>query len=413
MSDAGPRPLDGVRVVDLTRIVSGPTATFYLAALGAEVIRIEPPGGEITWSAAPFVGPDGVHTGPRGERDISLSPLRRHRGKRSVELDLRNPVACEMFASLLGASDVLVDNMRVGALADLGFDTARLEAINPALIHCSITGYGPDGPYRDRPAMDIAVQAVSGMMAKTGFPDGPPTKSGVTIADHLPGIFAALGVVAALRQRDRDPEGRGQTVDVAMLDAALAVLWDEPLDHYEDSGWDERYGNDDPRGAPLGCFRTEDGWVALVVGAERQWRKLTEQMDRHDLYERFPTVAERSPHRAEVNGAVTAWAAGLTSAAMLKHLEVAGVPASEVAPPWSARHDPHVAHRGALERLAHPDLAEPSTYLGARLPIRFSRASNDTEPAEPLGASTRAVLAELLGLTAEELGAAAADGAFG
>jgi crotonobetainyl-CoA:carnitine CoA-transferase CaiB-like acyl-CoA transferase len=168
-----------------------------------------------------------VNRGARGERDLGLSPLRRGRGKRSVVLDLKTGAGLDVFGRLLGVSDVLVENFVPGTLAGLGLDDAALAQRYPRLVHCSITGYGHDGPYADRSSLDLVVQAVSGLMAKTGFPEGPPTKVGATVGDQVPAIYAALGVVAALRQRDRD--GRGQKVDVAMLDALVALLWDEPL----------------------------------------------------------------------------------------------------------------------------------------------------------------------------------------
>ena len=405
------RPLEGILLLDLTRIVSGPTCCYYLAALGADVIRIEPPGGDMTWQSPPFVGPDGEHRGRRGDRDIPLSPLRRQRGKRSVVLDLTTEAGAEVLRGLVARADALVENFRPGVMDELGLGWSTLQALNDRLVYCAITGYGPDGPYRDRPSMDIAIQAMSGLMAKTGFPDGPPTKVGAMIGDQVPGVFAALGVVSALRQRDLD--GRGQYVDVAMLDGLLTLLWDEPLDQYEDDGWPERRGNGDPRGGPLDCFRTSDGWVALVVGTDGHWSRMTRQMGRPELAEQYPTVRERAPSIDQLNGIVADWAAGMTTDEFLAQLGAAGVPAGPVNPPWIARRDPHVAHRGSLERLGHADLDEPSRYLGPRLPIRFSRADTSTRPAEPLGASTHSALAELLGLDADALAALATRGAFG
>ena len=405
------RPLEGILLLDLTRVVSGPTCCYYLAALGADVVRIEPPGGDMTWQSPPFVGPDGEHSGRRGERDIPLSPLRRQRGKRSVVLDLQSPAGAATLRRLAARADALVENFRPGVMDDLGLGWSTLSELNERLVYCAITGYGPDGPYRDRPSMDIAIQAMSGLMAKTGFTDGPPTKVGAMIGDQVPGVFAALGVVAALRQRDLD--GRGQHVDVSMLDGLLSLLWDEPLDRYEDDGWPERLGNGDPRGGPLDCFKTIDGWVALVVGTDGHWVKITRQMGRPELAAEFPTVRERAPAIDQLNAIVGEWASTMTSADFLAELGEAGIPAGPVNPPWMARTDPHVAHRGSLERLGHADLDAPSEYLGARLPIRFSRADTATSPAEPLGASTRAALADVLGLDDADLDALAADGAFG
>ena len=194
------KPLDGVRVLDLSRVVSGPTCCFWLGALGAEVIRVEAPGGDVTWIAPPFVGPDGVHRGVRGPRDVGVSALRKGRGKRSVVLDLKTGGGRAALVRLVEQADVLVENYTPGVMEALDLAYADLAPSNPGLVYCSITGFGPDGPYRDRPSMDLVVQAMSGLMAKTGFPEGPPTKVGATIGDQLPGAFAALGIVAALRR---------------------------------------------------------------------------------------------------------------------------------------------------------------------------------------------------------------------
>jgi crotonobetainyl-CoA:carnitine CoA-transferase CaiB-like acyl-CoA transferase len=292
------QPLAGVRVLDASHVVSGPVCCWLLAALGAEVLRVEPPGGDHTWRTLPFVGPQGAHRGARGPRDIAISPLRRGRGKRSLVLDLKTDAGRDVFRRLARLCDVLVENALPGSMERLGLDYASLAPSCPQLVYCSISGYGHEGPYRDHPSMDLVVQAVSGLMAKTGFPDGPPTKVGCTIGDQVPALFAALGIVSALRQRER--EGRGQRIDVAMLDSLLTLLWDEPIDDFEDQGLPERVGNGDPRGAPLDVFRSADGWLALVLtpvrrdGAPRAGRALA----------RLPLAHRRARRRQRVRRAV-------------------------------------------------------------------------------------------------------------
>jgi crotonobetainyl-CoA:carnitine CoA-transferase CaiB-like acyl-CoA transferase len=384
---------------------------WLLAALGAEVIRVEPPGGDYTWRTLPFVGPAGVHRGTRGPRDIAISPLRRARGKRSIVLDLKRREARDVFRRLAALSDVLVENAVPGAMQRLGLDYASLERDCPRLVYCTITGYGHDGPYRDRPSMDLVVQAVSGLMAKTGFPDGPPTKVGATVGDQVPALYAALGILAALRQRERD--GRGQLVDVAMLDSLLALLWDEPIDVFEEQGLPERAGNSDPRGAPLDVFRSADGFVALVLAQDAQWAALCAEMGRPELAARWPDYRARNAAREAVNASVAEWCRGLATDDAVARLLALGVPAGPVRSPYAARRDPHVLHRGALVPLRHPDLAEPTPYLGPALPIRLSRGEPATAPAEPLGASTEAVLRELLGMGDAELARLRQAGALG
>jgi CoA:oxalate CoA-transferase len=400
-----------VRVLDLSRVVAGPTCCYWLAALGAEVIRIESPDGDMGWRTMPRVGPHGDHEGPLGPRDIPLSPLRKHRGKRSVVLDLASPAAAGVLLGLVARSDVLVENFKPGTMAAWGFDWPTLEAANPGLVYATITGYGHEGPYRDKAAMDPVVQAVSGLMARTGEQDGPPTRVGATIGDQLPGIWTALGILAALRQRDLD--GRGQVVDVAMLDALIALSWDDPLDLYEDQGLPERVGSGDPRGAPFGVYRASDGWVALAAPADGQWSKFAPLLGGDALDPRWTVHRHRAVHQAELNVLVRAWCSTRTTATIVRQLEERNIPVGAVNPPWWARHDPHVAARGTLVRLRHPDRDEPTPWLGPALPIRFSRAEIDTAPAEPLGASTEAVLGDVLGYGHDEIAVLRESGAFG
>jgi crotonobetainyl-CoA:carnitine CoA-transferase CaiB-like acyl-CoA transferase len=405
------QPLAGVRVLDASHVVSGPVCCWLLAALGAEVIRVEPPGGDHTWRTKPVVSPEGEHRETPGPRDIAISPLRRGRGKRSVVLDLKSEPGRDLFRRLLSHCDVLVENAVPGAMQRLGLDYDTLAPDHPRLVYCSITGYGPDGPYRDRPSMDLVVQAMSGLMAKTGFPDGPPTKVGATIGDQVPAIFAALGVVSALRQRDL--EGRGQRVDVAMLDSLLTLLWDEPIDDFAAQGLPERIGNGDPRGAPLDVFPTRDGHAAVVLTQDAQWRALCDTLGRPELAERYPDYRARLAARDAVNAAVADWCRELPTGEVVERLLAHGIPAGPVQSPYDAPRDPHVRHRGALQRLRHPDRDEPTGFLGPALPIRFSRAGAEPSPAEPLGASTEAVLRELLGLDADEIARLGEAGAFG
>ncbi|MEM7409495.1 MAG: CoA transferase [Myxococcota bacterium] len=407
------KPLDGIRVLDVSRVVSGPLCAWLLGALGAEVVRVEAPGGDVTWLSPPFVGPDGVHDGRRGERDLALSPLRRGRGKRSIVLDLKHPEGKRVFTALLAKSDVLVENFVPGALANLGFDDAMLRERFPRLVHCSITGYGPDGPLAGRSSLDLIVQAVSGLMAKTGFADGEPTKVGATVGDQLPAIYAALGVVAALRQRDRD--GQGQKVDIAMLDTLVSLLWDEPLDHYAARGVPERYGNSDPRGAPFGLFATRDGWVALVVTSQAQWEQMATLFGRPELGPRYPDLRARVAARDAVHAVVSDWCATQTTDAAVTALHAAGVPVGPLQSAYAATADPQVAHRGALVPLHHPDAEADaaSGFHGPAFPVRLSRTDTDTTPAEPLGASTDDVLRDLLELDADAIAALRDAGVLG
>ena len=248
-------------------------------------------------------------------------------------------------------------------MVGFGLGYEQLAASQPELIYCAISGYGYDAP--DRAAMDNIVQAASGVMAKTGFADGPPLRAGITIADHASATYAALGIFAALRQRDAT--GRGQLVDVAMLDVLTASVWDEPVDHYAAVGMPPRTGNADGRGAPINTYRCADGWISVTCTSDRQWQKLCDLMERDDALERWPTVRERAGGAADIDAAVEAW----TSTRPVREVEAAflaiGLPAGRVRDPIEAAGDQQLRDRGLLMDLRHPSAPEdrPSGFLGA------------------------------------------------
>lgn len=395
-------PLAGILVLDLGRVVAAPTCAFYLASLGATVIRIEGPGGDVSWSVPPYMGVDGLHRGKRGPRDIPLGHIKRGRGKRSVVIDMRTEEGRRLFARLAERADVVVENFRPGVLDRLGIGYQSLAAANPGLIWCAISGYGQQGPDRDTQAMDLVIQARSGMMAKTGFVDGPPTKAGFTAGDQIPAVFASLAIVAALRDRDRS--GQGAFVDIAMLDVLASLIWDEPLDLYEEEDRPFRHGNADPRGVPHNVYPTADGWIAIVCTNQRHWIALCEAMGRPELAVELDSLAARNTATDRVNAAVTDWTSAHGSDWLERHLRDAEVPASPVRPPAAGRKDPALIFRQLFEPLGHPDRPGwQSQYIGPRMPIAVNGQPPQTSPAEPLGASTDAVLTELLGLTADDL----------
>jgi CoA:oxalate CoA-transferase len=246
-------------------------------------------------------------------------------------------------------------------------------------------------------------------MAKTGFPDGPPVRSGITIADHASATYAALGIVAALRQRDTT--GRGQLVDVAMNDVLTASVWDEPVDHYAAIGAPARTGNADGRGSPINTYRCADGWISVTCTSDRQWQQVCDLMERADAWERWPTIRERAGASAEIDAAMEAW----TSARPVREVEAAllaiGMPAGRVRDPIEAADDEELRSRGVLTELRHPSapVDRPSGFLGASLPISFE-GRVDLPPAELLGSSTDAVLRELAGCTDDDLAGLRAAG---
>jgi formyl-CoA transferase len=384
-------PLAGVRVLDVSRFVSGPLCTFFLASLGAEVVAIEPPVASASRRLPPFAAPGGGHTDTYEPGVVAMPFLKRARGKRSVALDVTHPDGQQLVRDLAAGSDVFVDNARVGTMSRFGLGYDDLRARNPRLVYCAISGYGQTGPDPDRPAMDNIVQAVSGLMARTGFPDGPPVRAGTTVADHATAAFAALGVVAALRERDAT--GEGQLVDVSMLDVCTAFVWDEPVDHYAATGLPVRTGNADARGAPINTYRCADGWVSVTCTSDAQWKALCEGIGHPELAARFPDLRARAAAAREVDAALGAWAVTLPAVEVEAAFLAARMPAGRVRDPLEARDDPQAIARGVLEPLRHPDApaGSPSGYVGPKLPIAFA-GRVELAPAEVLGASTSAVL---------------------
>ena len=409
MTDASraPAPLAGVRVLDVSRFVSGPLCTFLLASLGAEVIWVEWARTSTSRRLPPFARPDGGNTPDYVEGALSIPFLKRGRGKRSVALDVTHPEGAALVRTLAERSDVLVENSRSDAMESFGLGYDQVAALNPALVYCAISGYGYDAP--DRPGMDNIVQASSGAMAKTGFPDGPPLRSGITIADHASATYAALGILAALRQRDAN--GRGQLVDVAMNDVLTASVWDEPVDHYAAIGVPMRTGNADGRGAPINTYRCADGWISVTCTSDRQWKLMCDLMQRQDVFERWPTVRERAGSAQEIDAAMEAWTSTRPVAEVDAAFRAIRLPAGPVRSPMEAAADPDVRARGVITDLFHPGAPpdRPSGFLGATLPISFG-GRVDLPPAELLGSSTDAVLRELAGCTPERLAQLRADG---
>jgi crotonobetainyl-CoA:carnitine CoA-transferase CaiB-like acyl-CoA transferase len=396
-----------VRVLDVSRFVSGPLCTFLLASLGAEVISVESPRTSTSRRLPPFAHPDGGSTREYVDGAMSIPFLKRSRGKRSVALDITRSEGAQLVRAMAERSDVLVENSRSDAMREFGLDYEQLAARNPGLVYCAISGFGYDAP--DQLAMDNIVQAASGVMAKTGFADGPPLRAGITIADHASATNAALGVLAALRQRDAC--GKGQLVDVAMYDVLTASVWDEPVDHYAAIGMPPRTGNADGRGAPINTYRCADGWVSVTCTSDRQWQQLCDLMARDDVLERWPTIRERAAAAGEIDLAVESW----TQLRPVREVEAAflaiGMPAGRVRDPIEAAEDSALRDRGLLTELRHPraPAARPSGFLGPSLPIVFE-GRVDLPPAEMLGESTDAVLRELAGCDFDDLARLRAEG---
>lgn len=397
------RALSGLRVLDLSRILAGPTATQLLADLGAEVIKIERPGhGDDTrgWGPPFLRGADGAETGP------SAYFLSANRGKQSVAVNLADPRGQALVRALAAQSDILVENFRPGDLARYGLDYDRLREANPRLIYCSITGFGQTGPNAHRAGYDFLVQGEGGLMSLTGAPDGPPTKAGVGIADLMCGMYAAVGVLAAVEARHAT--GRGQHIDLALMDAQVAMLVNQGVAHLTDGQVPPRRGNDHPTIVPYGTFPASDGTFILAIGNDAQFARLAAEAGAPGLAKdaRFATNAARVRNREVLIPLLAALTLGRSTADWLAACEAKGIPAGPVNDLAAVFAGPQVAARGLKVRMPLGS-GQDATLIGN--PLKMSETPVTYQKAPPgLGQDTGAVLARLLGLEADDLQALAA-----
>lgn len=399
------KPLAGMRVLDLTVALSGPYASMLLGGLGAEVIRIEAPGGgDIGRSNPPFVGQEGIHFDACGADDLSLTMLNRTRNKKSITLNLKSEKGRELFAKLAQHSDVIIQNMSEGVVDRLGIGYERIRCVNPRIIYASINAFGEPSVYPGLKGMDIIVQALSGVMGATGFADGPPVRAGVPIADLLAPLYAVQGILAACIERGRS--GEGQHVEVSMLECLASWLAEEHFDVLDQFDYRIRTGNSHDRLAPFGIFQTVDGHVAIVAVTPPWFKGLTQAMGMPELLE-DPRFAERGPRVRNVealNEIIQTWTRTRASADVIDVLSgTFNVPCAAVRSPLEVLSDPQLRAKKAIVELEHP-LYGKIGAVGMGLPIHFSRSRAEfDEPAPLLGAANRQVYGELLGLSNEEI----------
>ncbi len=380
-----PQALSDIRVLDLSRILAGPYATMLLADLGAEVIKVE----------QPEVGDGTRHWGPPWVGPFSAYYLSVNRNKRSITVDLKTDEGREIIRSLVTKSDVLVENFKVGTMKRLGLDYETLSELNPELIYCSITGYGQDGPYRDRPGYDFMIQAHGGIMSITGPKEGPPYKVGVAIVDVTAGLFAVNAILAALHYRERT--GQGQYIDIALLDAQVAWLVNVAQNYFATGQPPKRYGNAHPNIVPYETFETADGFLALAVGADTQFQRLCHVIQRPDLWEdeRYRTNAGRVTHRVELIPELQRVFKTRTTDAWMQALVEANIPASPINDIPTVFSDPQVLHRRMAQTIHHPEVGD-LTLLGPVPKLSLTPAEIRTPP-PLLGEDTETILKELLG----------------
>lgn len=386
------KPLDGIRVLDLSRVLAGPWATQLLADLGAQVIKVEKPGqGDDTRAWGPP-----WHEGLGGAR-VSAYFLSANRGKRSIAIDIAKPRGAALVRRLAAKSDVMVENYKVCALARYGLDAAALRRADPRLIVASITGFGQDGPYAARAGYDFMIQAMGGMMSITGRPDGEPgggpLRAGVAIADLFTGMYAATAILAALQGRERT--GEGAHIDLALLDVQVAVLANQAMNYLVGGSNPPRQGNTHPNIVPYQSFAVADGEVVVAVGNDAQFTRFA-QIAGHPEWSadpRFATNAARVANRSALIPLIAPAMLERSASDWLHAFEKAGVPAGPINDLRSVFQDPQIRHRGMRSALVSGAFGElPS--VGS--PIRIDGGRNDSPSAPPaLGEHTWEILAEL------------------
>jgi len=402
------RPLSHIRVLDLSRVLAGPWAAQSLADLGAEVIKIERPGSgddSRSW------GPPWLKDGAGGETRESAYYLSVNRGKKSVTLDISTPEGQEIAKRLAGECDVVLENFKVGTLARYGLGYEDIRRINPAVVYCSITGFGQTGPYSSRPGYDFIFQGMAGLMSITGerddLPGGGPQKVGIAITDVLTGMYAALAITAAIAHRQAG--GEGQYIDLALLDTLVAFNANQILAYWCSGQIPKRWGNAHPNIAPYEVFPTSDGHIILAVGNDAQYSSFCRVAARPELARdaRFRSNPERVKNRDELVPIVREIMKTRTKQDWIKALEAANVPCGPINDMKEVFEDPQVRNRGIRVDIDHPcgvvsTPANPIRYSGT--PITYD------EPPPLLGQHTREILGGLLGIPEPELDALKAKG---
>ena len=352
-------PLDGIRVIELARILAGPWAGQTLADLGADVIKVEAPEGDDTrrWGP-PFL----THEGEEAAAYFHAT----NRGKRGITCDFRTPEGQEVVRRLVADADVVIENFKVGGLAKYGLDWESLRQVNPRLIYCSITGFGQTGPYAHRAGYDFIIQGMAGLMSVTGEPDGQPQKVGVAVTDVFTGVYAATAILAALVQRGRT--GEGQRIDMALMDVATSIMANQAMNYLATGVSPKKMGNAHPNLAPYAVFDCADGWIILATGNDSQYRKLCGILGLGEMAEaaEFLTNADRIANRAAMTARITAATKAWKMADLLAACEAQGVPAGPINDMEGVFADPQVQARGM--RIA------PEGLPGVRSPMSFSGA---------------------------------------
>jgi formyl-CoA transferase len=407
-----PSALEGIRVLDLSRVLAGPWCSQNLADLGADVIKVERPGaGDDTrgW------GPPFLKTRDGADTEDSAYYLAANRGKRSITVDLSTEAGREIVRGLAAVSDVVLENYKVGDLAKFGLDYASLSAINPRLVYCSITGFGQTGPWSHRPGYDFIIQGIGGLMSLTGEaddrPGGGPQKVGVAVVDLFTGMYATQAVLAALFHRSRT--GEGQYIDMALLDVQVAMTANMATNYLHSGKAPRRWGNAHPNVVPYQTFRTADGWIIVATGNDGQFRRFCELGGRPELADdpRFARMRDRIGSREVLVPLLAEMVAQRTSAEWIEGMEAAGVPCGPINDLRQVFENPQVQARGMRVDIERAD-AGPVRLVAN--PIKATRTPPAYRlPPPRLGEHTDEVLSRVLGWDDARIAAARASGAIG
>jgi formyl-CoA transferase len=383
--------LAGLRVVDQTQVMAGPSCSMLLADMGADVIKIEPPEGEASRRQGYQVVPG-----------VSAAFVAINRNKRGITLDLKQPDGVQILKKLVATADVLVENYRPGVARRLGVDYETLKTLNPRLVYCSISGFGQTGPYAPRGGYDLIAQGMSGIMSVTGHPGGAPVKVGIPIADLGAGLFATFGILCALRARRTT--GRGQFVDTSLFEAALALSVWEATEYWFTDRTPQPMGSAHRMNAPYQAFRASDGYFTVGAANSKLWPLFCGVIERKELLDdaRFTNVALRVKHRAELQAEIEKATVHQPRQHWLERCEAAGIPAGPIYSVPEALADPHAQARGMVQELPHP-VAGRVKVLGN--PVKMSASPPVMRKAAPQpGEDTDAVLKEL-GFSTDDIAA--------
>lgn len=393
------KPLENVKVLDLTRVLAGPYASMMMADFGAEIIKIESPKtGDDSRAFGPFVGGESAYF-------MSLN-----RGKRSITMNLKSPKAQELFKKMVKKVDVVLENYRPGTMEKFGLGYEEIKKINPNIIYTACSGFGHTGPYSKKPAYDVIVQGMGGIMSITGQENGEPTRVGASVGDLTAGLFAVIGTLTALYNREKT--GVGQKVDVAMLDCQVAIL-ENAISRYLVNGVAPGpIGNRHPSITPFEAFQAKDGYVIIAVGNDRLWKKFCDLIGRQELIEdeRFITNAKRTENQKQLKGILDTIFPAKTVDEWLEAIDGAGIPCGPINTIDRVMKDPQVLAREMMVEVEHPVAGK---FKMPGIPIKLSETPGEVESPSPLlGQHTEEILNELLGLSKEDVAKLKAEGAL-